>query len=161
MASLPIYTLPEDELLRILKRNRVNAADGERIASFARKQRTLMETVLRDNPVHDDISLVSQEEFEKYPMVLSLSGAFYEKELYYTYEEYSAHLEATKRFAESHPNYTVQADSTHAFRNIQIQIHKGKWVMVSKNKAPAIHFVIRHGKMLDAFENFIVPVVEA
>ena len=100
------------------------------------------------------------EEFEKHPMAMSLSGAFYEKELSYTYEEYTAHLEATKQFAKIHANYHLKMDSAHAFRNIQIQLHKGKWAMVSKTKTPTIHFVIRHSKMLNAFENFIAPVIE-
>ena len=160
LSSLPIYTLPEDILVEVLKRNSVDDTDRERILAFARKQRDLAETILQENLVLDDVSLLSPDEFAKHPMVLSLSGAFYEKELYYTYEEYTEHLEATKRFAQEHPNYTLKADTIHAFRNIQIQIHEGKWVMVSKNKTPTIHFVIRHSKMLNAFENFIVPVVE-
>ena len=32
--------------------------------------------------------------------------------------------------------------------------------MVSKGKAPAIHFVIRHPKLRSAIENFIPPVTE-
>lgn len=160
LSSLPVYTLPEDTLIKILKRNSVYDLDGKRILAFVREQRGLTETILQNNPILDDVSLLSQEEFERHPMVLSLSGIFYEKELYYTYEEYVEHLEATKQFAESHPNYSLKSVAIHAFRNIQIQIHEGKCVTVSKNKAPAIHFVIRHSKMLDAFENFIVPVME-
>ena len=160
LSSLPIYTMPEDTLDRILKRNSVSDSDRERIISFAKKQKELIETILQSNPVFDDISSLSQKEFEKHPMALSLSGSFYEKELYYTYEEYREHLEATKRFAKTHPNYTSKSEVTHAFRNIQIQIHEGKWVMVSKNKTPTIHFLIRHSKMQNAFENLIVPVIE-
>lgn len=160
LASLPIHTLPEDLLIRILKRCSVYETDGKRILAFAEKQRALARTILQHSRILDDISLLTREEFEKYPTVLSLSGAFYEKELYYTYEEYTEHLEATKRFADSNPNYTLQADTAHAFRNIQIQIHEGKWVMISKNKTPAIHFVIRHSKMRSALENFIAPVIE-
>lgn len=44
-------------------------------------------------------------------------------------------------------------DAVHVFRNIQIQINEGKWVIVSKNNAPAIHFVIKHPKMIRAFED--------
>ncbi len=160
LSSPPIYTLPEDTLIEILKRHFVYDTDGERILAFARKQRELIESILQDNSVFDDVSLLSQEEFEKQPIALSLSGAFYEKELYYTYEEYKRHLEAAKQFEDTHPNYTMKVDSNHAFRNIQIYIHEGKWVMVSKNKTPTIHFVFRHSKMLNAFENFIVPVFE-
>lgn len=32
--------------------------------------------------------------------------------------------------------------------------------MVSKEKAPAIHFLIQHPKMVNAFENMIIPVTE-
>lgn len=47
-----------------------------------------------------------------------------------------------------------------AFRNIQICIHERKWVIVSKNKTPAIHFLIRHPKMRNAFENMVIPMIE-
>ena len=93
-------------------------------------------------------------------MVMSLSDIFYEKELYYSYEEYRMHLEACRDFAEKHKSYRLNEHEDHAFRNIQIRMHEGSWAMVSKNKAPAVHFVIRHPKMLDALENFVVPVSE-
>lgn len=160
LSSLPVYTLPEELLTDILKRHSVFETDGKRLISFVDKQKTLTKTILQSNTILDDIPLLTPEEFEKHPMAMSLSGAFYEKELSYTYEEYTAHLEATKQFAKIHANYHLKMDSAHAFRNIQIQLHKGKWAMVSKTKTPTIHFVIRHSKMLNAFENFIAPVIE-
>ena len=33
--------------------------------------------------------------------------------------------------------------------------------MISKGKAPAIHFVIHHPKMREAIENFVPPMVES
>ena len=108
----------------------------------------------------DDVPLLTEEEFAEHPMVMSLSDIFYEKELYYSYEEYRMHLEACRDFAEKHKSYRLNEHEDHAFRNIQIRMHEGSWAMVSKNKAPAVHFVIRHPKMLDALENFVVPVSE-
>ena len=93
-------------------------------------------------------------------MSLSLFGLFYETDILYSYEEYLEHLVLTRQFEKEHPNYNIKMVDFYAFRNIQILIHEGKWVVVSKNKAPAIHFVIRHPKMRNAFENFIVPVAE-
>ena len=52
-------------------------------------------------------------------------------------------------------------DTESAFRNIQIIIHEKKWVIVSKNQAPAIHFLIRHPKMRNAFENMTIPIVKS
>ena len=103
---------------------------------------------------------ITPEEFERYPLCLSLSGIFCEKEILYTYEEYTEHLNQTKRFAKTHPNYILNQTAAHAFRNLQIHLHEGKWAMVSKNKAPVIHFVIHHPKLREAIENFIPPVVE-
>ena len=46
-----------------------------------------------------------------------------------------------------------------AFRNIQITMHEGEYVMISKNKSPTIHFVIRHPILKDAIEHLMFPVV--
>lgn len=85
---------------------------------------------------------------------------FFETDIFYTKEEYQKHLNETVAFANANPNYTLNSVATHAFRNLQILIHKGQWVMVSKGKAPAIHFVIRHPKLRNAIENFIPPITE-
>lgn len=161
LSSPSIYTLPETILKGILKRHEVEASDQERILSYAEKQRALAETILQHSSMLEEVPLLLQEEFEAHPLVLSLSGVFYEKELYYTYEEYQEHLKAAEQFAQAHPGYTLRTDPSHVFRNIQVQILERKWVMISKNKAPAIHFVIRHAKMLNAFENFIAPHKES
>ena len=100
------------------------------------------------------------EEFSVAPLTLDLSGVFYEADVFYSYEEYLSHLKETDAFAAAHPNYTLKKSCAHAFRNLQILIHEEQWVMVSKGKAPAIHFVIRHPKLRSAIENFIPPVVE-
>ena len=54
----------------------------------------------------------------------------------------------------------VKLRKSQAFRNIQIIVNSGKWAMVSKNKAPVIHFVMRQPKMVDAIERFVPLVVE-
>lgn len=40
------------------------------------------------------------------------------------------------------------------FRNIQIRIQSGAWVLLSKTNAPAMHFIIRHPKLVRAIEDF-------
>ena len=51
-------------------------------------------------------------------------------------------------------------DKDAPFRNIQITILEGSRVIVTKNKSPAIHFVIQHPKMCAAIENMVLPVIE-
>lgn len=86
------------------------------------------------------------------------SGMFSEKGLRYTYQEYLKHIAATKQFAVEHAEYDLHTDAVHTFRNIQIQINVGKWVIVSKDNAPAIQFVIKHPQAIWAFEDFCRPV---
>ena len=75
-------------------------------------------------------------------------------------EEYLAHLAATKKYMSTQNNYKISEFKTNAFKNINITIHSGKWVMISKNTHPAIHFVIHHPKLRNAIENFTTPIIE-
>ena len=54
--------------------------------------------------------------------------------------------------------YEFVSARVRGFRNIQINCHVGKWCMVSKNKAPSIHFVIYHPKLRNALENVYLPI---
>ena len=62
--------------------------------------------------------------------------------------------------SEAEKGRVPQMLDTPAFRNITIRACQGRWVIVSKAKAPAIHFVIRHPRLMDAIERFSPPVVE-
>lgn len=160
LSSLPLYTISDSLLNRILRNNDVSPEDAEQIYVCLREQRAMAEKILTHSIVTEELPEITKEEFEQHPMSLSLLVLFYETDILYSYEEYLEHLVLTQRFEKEHPNYNVKMSGSYAFRNIQIIIHEGKWVMVSKNKAPAIHFVIRHPKMRNAIENFIVPVTE-
>ena len=156
----PLYTAEPAFLDGILARNGVPDDERERIAVFAKSRREQVETLLKENELHLELPRLTREMFDQYPVALSLSGLFYERDIPYTYEEYWAHLRQTEEFAASHPHCTVELTSGGAFRNLQITMHEGQWVMVSKEKSPAIHFVIRHAKLRTAIENFVPPVVE-
>ena len=160
ISSLPIHTISDELLLKILKRNKVNDENIKVILDSIEKQRQTIQKILEDNILEDEIPKLSKEDFELYPPFLSLSDTFYTNDICYNYEEYLEHLTDTKKYMSNHNNYKVLENSTNTFRNINITIHSGKWVMISKNTHPAIHFVIHHPKLRDAIENFIAPVVE-
>lgn len=161
LSSLPLYTMDKEYLEQFLKRRKLSAADRENILAFADNQRQMTEELLGKNDIEDEISLFTEDEFERYPMVMSLSGMFYESDIPYTWEEYQDHLEQTRQYAAEHSGYTLTETNAHAFRNLQIIIHEGKWAMISKNKSPTIHFVIHHPKLRRAIESFIPPVIES
>ena len=160
LSSLPIHTISNELLTKILKRNTVSDEDIEFIKLSIQKQREIIDNILKTNTFEDEISELSKEEFEKSPLSLFLADSFYENEIHYTYDEYLEHLELTKEYKKNTSNYKLTFNSNHPFRNIQILILEKNWVMISKNKCPSIHFVIHHPKLQNAIENFIPPIVE-
>lgn len=160
LSALPLYTMDAAFLETFLSARGIPSSDRRTILSYAAAQRQIQEEILKTSPVEDEFSLPDLAEFAQYPMCLSLSGLFYPKQLFYTFAEYQAHLAQTRAYAASHANYTFTETSSCTFRNLQFQIHEGKWAMISKNTAPTIHFVIHHPKLRSAIENFIPPLVE-
>ena len=160
LSALPIHTLSEELLLQILGHNSVDEADKNRILAYAAEQRQLYKTVLEEESITDEIPVISESEFKEHPMLLPLSEIFYEKDIAYTYEEYLLHMDQTLRYSQEQENYIIKQNSNYPFRNIQIRILEGKWVVISKNKAPAIHFVIHNPQLRNALENMTIPVYE-
>lgn len=160
LSALPLYTMDRQYLQQFLTRKGLAEADKLAILAYADASRQTVEEILKTETVTDEVACLSEAEFADYPMTLSLSGMFYEQDIFYTYEEYQEHLKQTKQFAENHPNYNFNQTASYTFRNLQINMHEGKWAMVSKGKSPAIHFVIHHPKLRKAIENFIPPVAE-
>ena len=160
LSALPIHTLSEELLLQILNHNHIEEADKKRILDFAKKQRQLYENILSNRQIIDEIPVISEMEFLEQPMLLPLSEIFYEKDIVYTYAEYLEHMEQTITYSQNNSNYTVKRNSRYPFKNIQIRILEGKWVVISKNKAPAIHFVIHNPQLRKALENMVIPVYD-
>ena len=158
LSSLPIYTLSDGLAKRILNRCRISEQAG--IMDYVHAERQRIERILEHSAVSDVLPAISEEEFSRYPMGLSLAGAFYPGDIRLTYPEYREYPNQCDAFAATHPGYTCRRDKDAPFRNIQITILEGSRVIVTKNKSPAIHFVIQHPKMCAAIENMVLPVIE-
>lgn len=160
LSAPPLYTADPAFLTAVLQRHDVPAPDQERILAHAKSRREQAETILRDNEMVLVLPRLTEEAFERYPMSLPLSGSFYERDIPYTYQEYLEHIDQTEQFAAVHPRCRLELTADSTFRNLQIVMHEGRWAMVSKEKSPAIHFVIRHAKLRSAIESFEPPLVE-
>lgn len=152
-STMPLYTISDELLDNILERCHIADNKRKQLTDYLHIIRNYFIKTVQCCLTEDMIPVLSQEEYENSPLTLSLSGAFYEQEIYYTYEEYMEHYKQTMAFAEKYQNYTISAQHTRVFKNIQIQMKHNEWVMISKNKSPVIHFVIHHPKMIRAIEN--------
>ena len=160
LSAPPLYTMQPQTLDAMLRRSGASDGDRDRIMTFAASQLAQTEQILSRDTVEDEIPQPSDEEFARHPAVLPLSGLFYGRDIIYTSEEYREHLAQTDRFAAAHPRYTAVFTAANPFRNLSILMHEGRWAMISKGNAPAIHFVIHHPRLRAAIESFTPPMVE-
>ena len=119
------------------------------------------EKILEHDVIEDEIPLLTEKDFYLHALSLPLSGMFFPDNIPVSYEEYLEQKKQAETFSCLHPNYHLTTSSSNPFQNLQIILHEGKWAMISKGNAPAIHFVIHHPKLRNAIEYFIPPVVEA
>ena len=158
-SSLPLYTIDNDLLDKILSHSELSMNERELIRRYTASEKNRIGNILKRSEISSVIPVVSEEEFKEYPMTLALAGLFLDKNIHYRYEEYLQHMESTRAFAEEHENYHLTEKKDTLFRNIQILISKGKCVIVSKNTSPAIHFIINHPKMVAAIERLDISVL--
>lgn len=161
LSSLSLHTITDDLLNQILSHNLISETEALQIRQYVMSQRELADKIMLHSLMTEEIPVLTREEFEKFPIVLPLSGMFYEKDILYSWEDYQKHLYLIQNYQKQHSNCRIIENPGSPFRNIQICIREGKWVIVSKNKTPVIHFLIRHPKMRHAFENMTIPIVES
>ncbi|MBQ9155420.1 MAG: hypothetical protein IJ137_01420 [Eubacterium sp.] len=156
LSGLPLASIPGSVLQSICRKNNVNSELMTVISHHLESSRQAMDDMQKGGSVTMELTKLSEEEFRAYPPSLNLADLFIEQKIYYDYEDYLKHYETTFKMAENHDRLVLKENKSALFRNIQIMIKEGRFVLVSKADSPTIHFVITHPKMLKAFENLIV-----
>lgn len=160
-SSLPIGPIPPELLEQMLEGAQISEPDRKRIRDFANTRMRSLQNLLDNGSVIFELPEYSDEEFETAPPELDLAGIFFETSIPYTSRQYQKHLDSLQELIDKYDASEVRIDKTEPFRNIQIRIREGSFVIVSKNKDPHIHFLIEHPEMIAAFEQFDAPTIEA
>lgn len=154
ISSLPLFTISDELLIKILKRNKLTKEEINKIIKYKNNEFKYMNSILKKNKVFDYIYVIKEDEFINDTPSLSLNNLFIDKTINYTYKEYIEHLKLTNEYAKNNKNYNVLTEEDKTFKNITITILKNNHVIISKNSNPTIHFVIRHPKLVAAIESF-------
>lgn len=157
-SSLPLFTINDELLIKILKRNNIPKDDINNILLYKNEEEKNIKLILKNNEINDIIYLLNKNDFND--VYLQLENMFYTKKIKYNYEEYLEHLNSTKKYAKNLKNYNITINDYKIFNNINITILKDNYVILSKSSNPIIHFVIRHPKLVEAIENFNPTVKE-
>ena len=154
ISSLPLFTISDELLIKILKRNKLTKEEINKIIKYKNNEFKHMNSILKKNKVFDYIYVIKENEFISDTPSLSLNNLFIDKTINYTYKEYIEHLKLTNEYAKNNKNYNILTEKDKTFKNITITILKNNHVIISKNSNPTIHFVIRHPKLVAAIESF-------
>ena len=154
ISSLPLFTISDELLIKILKRNKLTKEEINKIIKYKNNEFKHMNSILKKNKVFDYIYVIKENEFISDTPSLLLNNLFIDKTINYTYKEYIEHLKLTNEYAKNNKNYNVLTEKDKTFKNITITILKNNHVIISKNSNPTIHFVIRHPKLVAAIESF-------
>ena len=150
-STLPLFTIKDELLLKILKRNKINNNDIDKILKYKKEEELNTINILKTNKINDIIYKINKKEFNN-KIYLSLENIFCDLEIKYNYEEYLEHYNNTINYKNN--NYVVSINEYKTFNNINISILKNKYVHLTKSGDPIIHFIIRHKKLMDAIDNF-------
>ena len=154
ISSLPLFTISDELLIKILKRNKLTKEEINKIIKYKNNEFKHMNSILKKNKVFDYIYVIKEDEFISDTPSLLLNNLFIDKTINYTYKEYIEHLKLTNEYAKNNKNYNILTEKDKTFKNITITILKNNHVIISKNSNPTIHFVIRHPKLVAAIESF-------
>ena len=154
ISSLPLFTISDELLIKILKRNKLTKEEIDKIIKYKNNEFKHMNSILKKNKVFDYIYVIKEDEFISDTPSLLLNNLFIDKTINYTYKEYIEHLKLTNEYAKNNKNYNILTEEDKTFKNITITILKNNHVIISKNSNPTIHFVIRHPKLVAAIESF-------
>ena len=159
LSSLPLFTISDELLLSILKRNKLTKSDIDKIMEYKNKEANYINNILKKNKINDYIYKLTEDEFKNETPSLSLENLFFNKKISYTYKEYKEHLKLTNEYMRKENNYEITYIDNKTFKNITISIIKNNYVIISKSSNPAINFVIKHPSLMQAIENFS-PIVK-
>ena len=154
LSSLPLFTITDELLIKILKRNKLSKIDIDKIIRYKNEELKYMNNIFKNNKVNDYIYVIKENEFKNDTPSLSLNNLFIDKKINYTYKEYMEHLKQTNEYTTKVNNYEINYVDNKTFKNITITFIKNHYVIISKNSNPTIHFVIKHPKLIEAIKNF-------
>ena len=154
LSSLPLFTISDELLMKILKRNNISKIDTNKIIKYKNDELKYMKNIMKKNIVNDYIYKIKENDFKSNEPSLLLDNLFFNKRINYTYKEYIEHLNLTKNYSKEENNYKINYIYDQTFKNITITTVKNNYIIISKNSNPTIHFIIEHPKLIDAIENF-------
>ena len=149
-SSLPLFTISDDLLMKVLYENGIEKDDIDMIIEYKHKETGNNLFVLKDNVITDYIYKFDYDDV----VYLNLDNLLYDKRIRYDYDDYLEHLRLTLEFEKANLNYHVMMIRDRVFKNVSISVILDEYAVLNKSNSPSICFVIRHPKLVKAISDF-------
>jgi len=154
--SLSLLTMPESLLAQILKRSGIDESDGTSIHE-ARCKSFLGNLQL--SRFTEIISLADIETVKSGEVKVSMSDMLGSGVVYYTREEFTAHLEHVLVLLESCENYHVHLIDRPIEEHYMVYAREELGVIVAKTSHPPVVLAMSEGNMTAAFWDFLKSMI--
>lgn len=155
--SLSLLTMPKPLLMQILKRSGMDVYVDSSLHD-ARYQCFLEN--LQSNHFTELISLPDIEAVKSGNVKVSMSDMLSRSAVYYTPEEFIAHLEHILTLLESFENYHVHLINSSTEDRYTVYAREELGVVVAKTSQPSVVLAINEGNMTAAFWDFLKGMID-
>ena len=153
LAGLSTATLPETLLERMLSRADISRTSREKVRAFHRASREHLDQILKSGDFHELLCLPEPQAVSAGQVKVNFEAETGGLCLYYTKEEYAAHLDAVKELIrrEKHYHLTLLPDTP--FQDLQIFTMKDA-VAIIRRKKPFTAFVFLNATLVQSVTNY-------
>ena len=140
--TLPLATMDAELLDQILRQNRVEEEDCERIRNFHKYAVAQLKKQVKNHSYAAIYPVITKQQFTTHPITLDLGGLFLGATVFYSYDEYEKHLEMTRTFEKEHNNFRCVELAQILYAHLGVTWKEGQAAILSKDVSPANQLVI-------------------
>jgi len=155
--SLSLLTMPKPLLMQILKRTGINQHDFDSLHET--RYQCFLEN-LQSSRFTELISLPDIEAVKRGNVKVSMSDTLSGEAVYYTLEEFIAHLEHIVALLESFENYHIYLIDNSTEDRYTIYVREELGVIVTKISHPSVVLAVNEVNMTAAFWDFLKSMID-
>ncbi len=155
LCSLSSYTMPHALLKSILARAGVDAALSRPVLEFHALSIKRAQKNLALFQVSDYIALPTDAQLFDGQVPVALPGLGIDQPVYYTPEEYAAHIAAMLRLLRENPRYSIHLLPESPFANVTVVVRQGVGTLFRKSAKPMAAFLCDHPMLYDAYSSYM------
>lgn len=159
-ATLPLATMPEAVFESMLKRTSCSAQDRHKLGKLYHRQVDILIHKIKKRIITDLIPLHTENQLIASKILSPLPEALIGEKIYYTADEYKAHIACIQQLLMENTNYHVYLLPEVPFEHIEIMIQEKHQAIIVRTETPFTAFSFKHPSLCQAYEAYLKKIVD-